>query len=75
MTNPALPVRTCVGCGQHDDHPRHVVVDPAHGEEIPWHMDCHANLGCKTCQSSLTGANGAQGHELRAHIVRTSAGA
>lgn len=72
MTSPELPVRSCVGCGQDDDHPRHVVIDPRHGDEIPWHMDCHANAGCETCQMSVRDSNGVKGHELRQHIVRNA---
>jgi hypothetical protein len=74
MTTPELPVRICVGCGQSDDHPRHVVVDPQHGDELPWHMDCHSHVGCETCQASVSGSNGAQGHVLRQHIVTTAQG-
>lgn len=66
-----LPVRPCIACGQSDDHPRHEVVigDGTH-TSVFWHMDCHAQAtDCAVCKAQLTGANGATGHELRAHLV------
>ena len=41
------PMRTCIGCGQTDDHPRCV---EWRDEDITWHHDCHqiaiGNAGC-----------------------------
>jgi hypothetical protein len=72
MTAP-LPVRTCLGCGQTDDHPRHVITMPDHSE-VGWHMDCHtrANPPCEVCKSQIAGAKGATGHELREHLVNNT---
>lgn len=66
------PVRNCIGCGQRDDHPRHVVVV---GEaEVPWHMDCHViTTGCAICEYQLAAVGGVDGNPkgeaLRAHLV------
>lgn len=60
-------IRGCVGCGQEDDHPRHVI---AQGDtSVPWHMDCHAATGCEVCRQQIAGADGAQGDELRTHLI------
>lgn len=57
--------RLCIGCGQADDHPRHVI----QGQQ-PWHMDCHAAAtGCATCTRQLDGAQGVTGDELRTHLL------
>lgn len=67
MTN---PVRTCIGCGQVDDHPRHVVLVGADHAEVTWHMDCHSRAAnCDVCASQIADANGATGDELRTHLV------
>lgn len=62
------PVRMCLGCGQSDDHPRHVVV-VQDGTEVPWHMDCHAMTGCGICTEQISGADGATGDALRQHLT------
>ena len=63
------PLRTCIGCEQVDDHPRHVIVLPD-GSEVGWHMDCHSlATGCEVCTEQTRGAVGAKGDELRAHLV------
>lgn len=65
------PTRTCPGCMQTDDHPRHVVVAPD-GTSIAWHMDCHqiADPPCAICMSQTADApEGAKGDTLRQHLV------
>jgi hypothetical protein len=67
----ANPVRTCIGCGQQDDHPRHVI--DAGGTDVTWHMDCHVfAAGCEVCKHQLDGVGGAKGNpkgdKLRAHL-------
>jgi hypothetical protein len=73
------PVRTCMGCNQTDDHPRHVIA-LATGQ-VSYHMDCcvennyhlrygEAVRGCEHCTRTLADApDGARGDALRAHIV------
>lgn len=62
-------LRNCLGCGQTDDHPRHVI----HlGEtEAAWHMDCHArtNPPCEVCADQIREAEGLTGHALRDHLT------
>lgn len=61
--------RTCIGCTQTDDHPRHVISMP-NEVEVNWHMDCHAiATGCEVCQASVAGANGVIGDALREHLT------
>lgn len=63
------PVRTCIGCTQTDDHPKHVVVLPG-DIDVTWHLDCHViATGCEDCTGELQGADGATGDELRAHLT------
>lgn len=69
----ANPAKTCLGCGQTDDHPKHVHVQPDHSETA-WHMDCHAraNPPCEPCTMQIKdspGVGAAHAEELRAHIV------
>ena len=65
------PVRPCIGCGQYDDHPRHVTAT-ADGASIPYHMDCCAIArDCEVCQAQIAGADGAKGDELREHLLTT----
>ena len=66
------PVRPCIGCGQTDDHPRHVLV--VGDADVPWHMDCHViTTGCALCQHQLAGVGGVDGNPkgdaLRDHLV------
>jgi len=66
------PVRTCIGCGQTDDHPRHVIYLRT-GEDVTWHIDCHAlATGCATCTTQTKTAKGATGDKLRAHLTKGS---
>lgn len=61
--------RTCIGCGQTDDHPRHVVAGIAN-VDVNWHMDCHVNAtGCPVCATQIGDADGAQGDDLRVHLT------
>ncbi len=68
------PMRPCsgagIGCGQVDDHPRHVLDD---GTDNPpmYHLDCHAAAGCGSCQAQIAGADGATGAALLGHVTET----
>lgn len=67
------PMRRCgglgVGCGKVDDHPRHVVEVPG-GDDVAYHLDCHADAGCESCAGQVAGRpNGAVGQELLDHIL------
>jgi hypothetical protein len=64
------PVRTCLGCGVEDDHPRHVVaVDPLN--DVPWHHDCHAAITkCELCVAITKAAKGKTGDALRTYIMK-----
>lgn len=61
MIGGGRPVRTCIGCGQTDDHPRCV---EWRDEDITWHHDCHqiaiGDAPCHT-QMSKRAADGAVG--------------
>lgn len=67
------PVRPCVACQVFDDHPRHVVADPANpGNEELMHMDCCAERrNCGVCRAvlELVGHRpGIVGDELRERL-------
>lgn len=65
------PVRTCIGCAQSDDHPRHVLAT-LDGAAVTWHMDCHSiATGCEICSAQIDGAKGSKGDDLRKHLVKT----
>jgi hypothetical protein len=69
VIDPARPVRTCIGCGQSDDHPKDQVVLGA-GESVFWHMDCHViATGCESCRAQIAGADGATGSALHRHLM------
>lgn len=72
MTN---PVRTCIGCAQTDDHPRHVIATPD-GANVSWHLDCHRIAGnCEICTEQLLDApDGVTGDELRTYLLTTGPG-
>lgn len=57
-------LRNCIGCGQEDDHPRHVT------DFGDWHNDCHARSanGCELCKAVVDSAGDLKGGDLRAHI-------
>lgn len=70
-TNGSKPQRLCIGCGQTDDHPRHVIK----GRQ-PWHMDCHVlATGCASCKRQLAGCDtseandGVVGEELQKRLI------
>ena len=71
-----LTKTTCIGCVQHDDHPKHRHVVGGDQPDIFWHMDCHlialAGEECAICTPARAGADGLTGHEFRAHIVSAS---
>lgn len=70
MTN---PVRTCIGCQQTDDHPKHQMVLPD-WSSVYWHFDCHASADppcADVCAKQLKGlAKGSIGEDMRAHLIR-----
>lgn len=71
MTN---PTRTCIGCTQTDDHPRHVL-DTGTGDQVTWHMDCHElATGCEVCKEQIAASKGAKGAKLREHLLKTGPG-
>lgn len=68
------PIRLCIGCGQHDDHPRHVIAQG--GTAALWHMDCHVlSTGCEVCAAQLkacgtsTEPDGVVGDELQSRLL------
>lgn len=72
---PAAPLRTCMGCAQTDDHPKHHAVQ-RDGSSAYWHLDCHARLDppCDVCARQTAGSKGATGSDMQAHIIRIHAG-
>lgn len=68
----ALPQRTCVVCGQTDDHPR-CLVDDGTGADLNYHKDCHSNAfgDNLACHAVLSGGGAdLKGDDLRAFIVQ-----
>ena len=59
-------LRNCIGCGQVDDHPRHVI--DVGGVDTYWHHDCHA-LATGDPVSQAVADSGLTGDELREHIL------
>lgn len=73
------PVRTCVGCGKSDDHPRHVHALPD-GTTFSLHMDCCAiSKSCEVCLAQLAVVGGIDGNpkgdQLRTALLTTGPGA
>lgn len=68
------PVLTCLGCGQADDHPKHIhgLLD---GSDAVWHHDCHArsSAACAIC-AAVVASSTAKGDELREHIRANNPG-
>lgn len=64
-------LRNCIGCGQVDDHPRHII--DVGGVDTYWHHDCHA-LTTGDPVSQAVADSGLTGDELRAHIEQTNPG-
>lgn len=63
-----LPQRSCVVCGQVDDHPRCLVEDGT-GADLLYHKDCHRNaFGEMPCHAVLD--DSLKGDALRAYIVK-----
>lgn len=70
-------LRTCVGCSQTDDHPRHDEILQLAPELIvaSWHKDCCAIIkNCELCRTETAGADGKTGDDMRAHVVAHYAG-
>lgn len=64
------PIRSCLGCGQEDDHPRHQVVIPPDMTSVYWHYDCHAQVTkCLDCIPIAQAADGRTGDDLRTFIM------
>jgi hypothetical protein len=62
--------RTCIGCGQTDDHPRHVIA-VSDGSEVTWHFDCHRiAVNCESCTAQTKGAEKLRGDKLREHLTK-----
>lgn len=70
--SPSHPVRTCIGCGKTDDHPR-IVIALRDGTDVNWHHDCHA-LATGDPITSAIAECGLKGDDLRAHIVENDPG-
>lgn len=64
------PVRSCIGCGGEDDHPRHVIDVGDPNADVAWHLDCHARAGCDSCAAQTAGADGATGADMLAHLQK-----
>lgn len=62
--------RACLGCGQTDDHPKHVV-GTLDGNAVAYHFDCHAatESGCPSCAAQKDGAEHLRGDDFREHII------
>lgn len=63
-------LRNCLGCGQADADPRHVIY--LGDADVCFHMDCHAraNPPCEVCAAQIADAGGATGDELRTHLTK-----
>lgn len=59
-------MRPCSACDIKDDGPRDVIWGD---EEVMFHIDCHAAMGCKTCLDTYKAAGGKKDAELRAFIT------
>lgn len=64
------PVRSCLGCGGEDDHPRHLVDVGDPNVDVAWHLDCHARAGCDSCAGQVAGADGVTGADMLAHLQK-----
>lgn len=73
----SLVQHMCMGCGQTDDHPKHMFgVIGRNTPPGPWHMDCHVLLGgCEECAEQLgkcgtsTANDGVIGRELQKRLI------
>jgi hypothetical protein len=50
--------RTCIACGQIDDHPKHVVA-LMDGSDAAYHHDCHArsSAACAICAAVVASSD------------------
>jgi hypothetical protein len=62
-------IRTCIGCGQEDDHPRHDIINVSDGSVVSWHHDCHARATGNEASKAVADT-GLTGDELRAYIEK-----
>lgn len=83
VLHPSIPraaiMRTCIGCGQTDNHPKIIkATTGAPAAEIYWHHDCYviakAGDDWPDIAALLQGADGTTGHQLRLHLMRTTGG-
>lgn len=67
MTN---PMRTCLACGQADDHPRHDHVLPDHST-VSHHFDCGNRMmpPCESCAVRLRSHDGQNGEQMRRFLL------
>ncbi|WFG44383.1 hypothetical protein [Pseudonocardia alni] len=73
MIGGGRPMRPCsglgIGCGQVDDHPRHVI-DTGTDEDVQFHLDCHAAAGCASCAEQIASRpKNATGQKLLDHLL------
>lgn len=73
--------RTCAGCQQTDDAPRHTFGVAGTGIAaqqlpLPWHLDCHViATGCESCADQLSRCgtdasnDGVKNDELRERLI------
>ncbi len=67
---PAGTVRTCIGCGQTDDHPKHRYgAGPTDPGQRCYHLDCHAAMGCETCKPQIVDKGDLRGDDFRAQLI------
>lgn len=74
MIGGGRPMRPCgglgIGCGQVDDHPRHVIDTGNPEEEVAFHLDCHASYGCESCAAQVQGRpKNATGQKMLDHLL------
>lgn len=75
--------RTCIGCGQTDDHPRLVVAGTLgdHKADITWHHDCWviahpddgSDIGVTHMHEFVAAAKGAKGEDFRKFALGAAA--
>jgi hypothetical protein len=64
--------RTCIGCGQRDNHPKYIT-GALNAPPIYWHHDCYViseQPGWEDVRAMIHGAEGRTGHQLRLHLLR-----
>lgn len=64
------PIKTCLACGQTDDHPRHTHVLLDHSE-VGHHFDCGARMEppCESCTQRSAGSAGKTGEAMRQFLL------